>query len=159
MDLARNLAERTLTTKEYAAWNLRENHGYSYRAIAINLGVSLSSARERIKRADDKMRHAAIAAADAKAGRSTQAARRLPDRYCAIAKALLIERDGPECYLCHTEFATEDLEIEHIIPRTAGGLDEPSNLALACSPCNLRKGSSFVSMLATSGACMYHRGD
>jgi 5-methylcytosine-specific restriction endonuclease McrA len=32
------------------------------------------------------------------------------------------------------------LQIEHIIPKARGGTDRPSNLAIACGPCNLRKG-------------------
>lgn len=30
--------------------------------------------------------------------------------------------------------------VEHILPKTAGGTDEPSNLALACARCNHEKG-------------------
>lgn len=33
------------------------------------------------------------------------------------------------------------LQIEHIIPKSRGGSDRTSNLALACEPCNLRKGN------------------
>ena len=32
------------------------------------------------------------------------------------------------------------LQIEHIVPKARGGTDRPSNLTLACGPCNLRKG-------------------
>ena len=35
-------------------------------------------------------------------------------------------------------------EVEHIVPVSRGGLDEPSNLALACRSCNLCK-SNFTS--------------
>jgi hypothetical protein len=35
-----------------------------------------------------------------------------------------------------------EFEGEHIIPRAAEGSDEPSNLALACRACDLRKGAS-----------------
>ncbi len=33
------------------------------------------------------------------------------------------------------------LQVEHIVPRTKGGTDRVSNLALACGPCNLAKGT------------------
>jgi len=33
------------------------------------------------------------------------------------------------------------LQIEHIVPKARGGSDRASNLALACLPCNLRKGN------------------
>jgi len=32
------------------------------------------------------------------------------------------------------------LQLEHIVPRSRGGSNRPSNLALACEPCNTRKG-------------------
>ncbi len=32
------------------------------------------------------------------------------------------------------------LQIDHIVPKARGGTDRPSNLTLACEPCNLRKG-------------------
>jgi hypothetical protein len=32
------------------------------------------------------------------------------------------------------------LQVEHIIPKARGGTDRPSNLTIACEPCNLRKG-------------------
>lgn len=32
------------------------------------------------------------------------------------------------------------LQIEHIIPKARGGTDRPSNLTIACAPCNQRKG-------------------
>jgi RRXRR protein/HNH endonuclease len=33
------------------------------------------------------------------------------------------------------------LQLEHIVPRSRGGSNRPSNLTLACEPCNKRKGS------------------
>lgn len=37
------------------------------------------------------------------------------------------------------------LQLEHIVPRSRGGSNRPSNLALACEPCNTRKGSQTAS--------------
>ncbi len=33
------------------------------------------------------------------------------------------------------------LQLEHIVPRSRGGSDRVSNLALACEPCNVKKGT------------------
>lgn len=44
------LAERTLTTEQYEAWELWER-GLGYTNIAAKLGISRSSARDRIHRA------------------------------------------------------------------------------------------------------------
>jgi hypothetical protein len=42
------------------------------------------------------------------------------------------------CAYCGAEQVP--LQIEHVIPKSRGGTDRASNLALACAPCNVRKG-------------------
>jgi hypothetical protein len=32
-------------------------------------------------------------------------------------------------------------QVDHVVPRVKGGLDNLDNLVLSCSPCNSRKGS------------------
>jgi hypothetical protein len=39
----------------------------------------------------------------------------------------------------HQSLQGATFHIEHIVPQSAGGSDEPSNLALACPACNLVK--------------------
>jgi len=34
----------------------------------------------------------------------------------------------------------DELTIEHIIPRSLGGTNDDANIALACPPCNQKKG-------------------
>jgi 5-methylcytosine-specific restriction endonuclease McrA len=52
----------------------------------------------------------------------------------------LLEKWGRRCAYCHATGVP--LRVEHIIPRTrSGGSDRASNLALACAPCNQRKGT------------------
>ena len=48
----------------------------------------------------------------------------------------IIRRDGC-CQMCGTE---ERLSVDHIVPRTLGGDDNPSNLQTLCSSCNSVKG-------------------
>jgi hypothetical protein len=43
------------------------------------------------------------------------------------------------------------LEIEHLIPRALGGLDDESNLWLSCGLCNRYKGSQTVGVDPTEG--------
>lgn len=60
----------------------------------------------------------------------------------AYRRAQLVERDGPHCHWCgvltvegidpHTDARTED----HVVPRSKGGVNDLSNLVLACSACN-----------------------
>ncbi|MDE0085777.1 MAG: HNH endonuclease signature motif containing protein [Candidatus Poribacteria bacterium] len=45
------------------------------------------------------------------------------------------------CEYCHypEHFSPSAFEVEHIVPRSAGGFTEINNLALACSHCNAHK--------------------
>jgi hypothetical protein len=51
------------------------------------------------------------------------------------------ERAGERCEYCHApeQVFNFAFEVEHILPRAAGGEDTPDNLALACEACNLYK--------------------
>lgn len=57
----------------------------------------------------------------------------------------LIERDGDYCYLCPEPFEREhpedfsDYTIDHVLPRSRGGLDHVDNYRLAHFPCNQDK--------------------
>lgn len=48
----------------------------------------------------------------------------------------VFERDKFKCVYCG---ASEDLTLDHVIPRSRGGSDEPENLATCCKPCNSSK--------------------
>jgi 5-methylcytosine-specific restriction endonuclease McrA len=50
----------------------------------------------------------------------------------------LLEKWGRTCTYCGAK--DTPLEVEHIVPRSRGGSNRVSNLALACEPCNQRKG-------------------
>ncbi|MBU2765967.1 HNH endonuclease [Acidithiobacillus ferrivorans] len=51
----------------------------------------------------------------------------------------LLEKWGRECVYCGAE--NTPLEIDHIHPRSRGGSNRVSNLAIACHDCNQRKGN------------------
>lgn len=56
----------------------------------------------------------------------------------------LVERRAAErCEYCHAPqlLANSPFHIEHIVPSSHGGTDDPENLALGCNACNLAKGS------------------
>lgn len=57
-------------------------------------------------------------------------------RYPAVA-----ERAGHRCEYCRAPEVIFNFpfEVEHIVPTSRGGSDDPSNLALACRACNLFK--------------------
>jgi hypothetical protein len=47
------------------------------------------------------------------------------------------------CRLHQDEERLSTFHIEHVIPKQHGGVDDPSNLALACVHCNLHKGPNL----------------
>jgi len=51
----------------------------------------------------------------------------------------LLEKWGRKCAYCDAEHVP--LQIEHIVPKAKGGSNRASNLSLACSRCNAKKGS------------------
>ena len=51
----------------------------------------------------------------------------------------LLEKFQRKCAYCGK--TNVPLEIEHIIPRSRGGANRASNLAIACNPCNQKKGN------------------
>lgn len=63
----------------------------------------------------------------------------------AVSKRLRFEifrRDGFKCRYCGLVAGETELTIDHVVPRTLGGSDDPSNLVTACKDCNAGKTSS-----------------
>ena len=54
-------------------------------------------------------------------------------------KALLGDCNGPICQGCYWHFEEDDLEVDHITPKSEGGSDAYENLTLLCSRCNKKK--------------------
>ena len=54
----------------------------------------------------------------------------------------VLERDGFTCQLCGSKAPDVKLEIDHIIPRSRGGLTEMRNLRVLCRDCNSGKSDS-----------------
>jgi 5-methylcytosine-specific restriction endonuclease McrA len=51
----------------------------------------------------------------------------------------VFKRDHTTCQYCGARPGTEELTIDHILPRAQGGLTNWENCVLACVPCNARK--------------------
>ena len=66
--------------------------------------------------------------------------------------ARVSERAGHRCEYCHAPEAIFNLpfEVEHIVPTSRGGLDDESNLALACRACNLYKSDQLTGVDETT---------
>ncbi|WP_376797046.1 RNA-guided endonuclease IscB [Thermogemmatispora sp.] len=55
-------------------------------------------------------------------------------------KEYLLQKFGHRCAYCGGESGDLVLAVEHAVPRSRGGTDRVSNLAIACRTCNLDKG-------------------
>lgn len=53
----------------------------------------------------------------------------------------IFARDNHQCQYCGRRFPKQDLTVDHVVPRSRGGGDTWDNLVLACTTCNLKKGS------------------
>ena len=68
-----------------------------------------------------------------------------PRMSTAQIKAKLIETDGLICQGCDRTFDDPRyLEVDHIVPRTDGGVDHISNRVLLCRPCNVLKSNKYT---------------
>ena len=57
---------------------------------------------------------------------------------------------GYRCKTCRREFTSrDDLEVDHIYPRSRGGVDGPRNLRLLCPRCNRKKGATLKGKTST----------
>jgi len=48
------------------------------------------------------------------------------------------KRQRGRCYYCGVEVG-DTYHVDHVVPISKGGSNDPSNLVVACAPCNLRK--------------------
>jgi 5-methylcytosine-specific restriction protein A len=48
----------------------------------------------------------------------------------------ILKRDRNICQLCGVVKLPRFLDVDHIMPRIAGGTDDPSNLRTLCRPCH-----------------------
>lgn len=58
-----------------------------------------------------------------------------------LTKRNVWKRDGGRCQYCNVHLPLEIATLDHVVPKSRGGNHSWENLALACGPCNLRKGS------------------
>lgn len=67
-------------------------------------------------------------------------------------KEIVRSRAGDRCEYCqmHQSLQGATFHVEHIVPRSAGGTNDPANLAWACPSCNLHKSDRI--RVSTSGS-------
>jgi len=64
---------------------------------------------------------------------------RLPIKVVAFSRRNVFKRDSYMCQYCGCRPGSEELTIDHVVPRSRGGLSSWTNCVLACVDCNTRK--------------------
>ena len=57
-----------------------------------------------------------------------------------LTRLNLLARDSFECQYCSRELSIGDSTIDHIVPRSQGGVTSWQNVVVACHNCNRKKG-------------------
>lgn len=64
---------------------------------------------------------------------------RMPAGDVKFTRRNIYEHYGHRCCYCGRRFGTQELNLEHVLPRSRGGKTDWANIVTACVPCNLRK--------------------
>ena len=67
--------------------------------------------------------------------------RRIPHQSRALSRKNILLRDRNTCQYCAEVLPSSELTLDHVIPRSRGGLSTWENLVACCHPCNRRKGN------------------
>jgi 5-methylcytosine-specific restriction endonuclease McrA len=73
--------------------------------------------------------------------------RRIPHQTRALSRKNILLRDRNTCQYCSVVLASNELTLDHVLPRSRGGLSTWENLVACCHDCNRRKGNSLLTEL------------
>ncbi len=65
---------------------------------------------------------------------------RMPRHGVRLNRHGVLARDGHHCQYCGRRLTANMLSLDHVIPRSRGGMDTWENIVCACLKCNVRKG-------------------
>ena len=65
---------------------------------------------------------------------------RVPKQGVKLNRRNIFARDRNICQYCGNRFSTSELSLDHVLPRSQGGLSTWENLVCACTYCNAKKG-------------------
>jgi 5-methylcytosine-specific restriction endonuclease McrA len=65
---------------------------------------------------------------------------RLPRTNVKFTRRNIFARDSNRCQYCGKKFATSELSLDHVVPRSRGGVSSWTNIVCCCIKCNVRKG-------------------
>ncbi len=61
--------------------------------------------------------------------------------YVPLPRRTVLARDLYTCQYCGHQAGRPDLTVDHVVPRSRGGVTTWENVVAACGPCNRRKGN------------------
>lgn len=64
---------------------------------------------------------------------------RVPKKEVKLTRKNVFERDKHRCQYCGKRFESEDLNLDHVIPRSHGGKTTWENIVCSCIKCNSHK--------------------
>lgn len=64
----------------------------------------------------------------------------VPKQTVKFNRRNIFARDNNQCQYCGKKFPTSELSLDHVHPRSQGGLTTWENIVCACVSCNVRKG-------------------
>lgn len=67
------------------------------------------------------------------------------NRHAPLSKKNIFLRDEGKCQYCHKNLALSTCTIDHIVPKSKGGMNRWENVVLSCSKCNQKKGARLLS--------------
>lgn len=70
--------------------------------------------------------------------------RRIPHQTRALSRKNILLRDRNSCQYCDMVLTAAELTLDHVIPRSRGGLSTWENLVACCHSCNRRKGNQLL---------------
>ena len=65
---------------------------------------------------------------------------RLPKQQVKLNRRNIFARDRNTCQYCGERFPSSELSLDHVVPRSQGGISTWENLVCSCTRCNARKG-------------------
>lgn len=65
---------------------------------------------------------------------------RVPKRQVRFSRYNIYARDNCTCQYCNERFPRQELNLDHVIPRSRGGTSAWENVVCSCLDCNRRKG-------------------